>query len=133
MFFLFRMLIKIYPELADIAMQKCVTEVSEGMSYEMNYEFLDDAFYHEQNENSHDDDDAGEITNNGNDSFKYSKIQNGAPIKNDDPYHANPATLMRNHPLLLISRNDRAKSLLKNPLCLALVSITYRHIANSNT
>ena len=117
------MLIKVYPELADIAMQKCVTEVTEGMSYEMNYEFLDDAFFHEKDENfKTQDDDGTEITNNGNGSFKYSMTENGAPTKYDQPYHKNPATLMRNHPLILISQNDRAKSLLKNPLCLALVS-----------
>ena len=118
------MLIKVYPELADIAMQKCVTEVTEGMSYEMNYEFIDDAFYHKQNENhKSNDDDEAETIKKGNESFKYSILNDGAPIKKENPYHTNPATLMRNHPLILISRNDRAKSLLKNPLCLALVSI----------
>ena len=123
-----RSLIKYFPDLAGLVFNKCIITKTEGLSYEMDYEFLDDAFNHSMEQDCNEDDMCKK-------SFKYLQDMQ------DKPYHKNPMSceyifcgkrgvwpllpilfsihkntyetfsrlpVMWNHPLMIISKNENA-------------------------
>ena len=72
-----RSLIKYFPDLAGLVFNKCIMTKAEGLSYEMDYEFLDDAFNHSMEQDCNGDDICKK-------SFMYFQDMQ------DKPYHKNP-------------------------------------------
>ena len=116
-----RSLIKKYPDLAELVFQKCITISDNNSScYQLDYEFLEDSFYHNYSgniENKVDDDDnlkcdiVEDIENDVGCSkhfFKYAETdEQGDRVKFTEAYHDNPTTLMWNHPLMIIAKDER--------------------------
>jgi hypothetical protein len=92
-----RMLIRVFPDLAQKVFDKCITRKPEGL--ELDYDFLDDSFSLRKE---------GKVF-----------VKTDAPdVK--APYHPVGAVVKRNHCLMLMVKR-RQKHLLKHPLCLGLL------------
>ena len=116
-----RSLIKKYPDLAELVFQKCITPYQNNNNtscYQLDYEFLEDTFYHNYSGNIENKEEDGlkceepEIEDADVDCskhfFKYAETdEQGDRIKFEQAYHDNPTTLMWNHPLMIIAKDER--------------------------
>lgn len=126
-----RMLIRVYPDLAEMVFNQCITVERpksaenkrpitltkslpwiSGSNVKFDYEFIDDAFYLFEVPCS----DESERT-----IFKYSSVDDKNKVKKlESPYASNGKVWMDNHPLMIMAQ-QRRRDLLRHPLCLALV------------
>ncbi|TRY67514.1 hypothetical protein TCAL_06427 [Tigriopus californicus] len=126
-----RMLIRVYPDLAEMVFNQCITverpkslENSRsttlvkslpwisGSNVKFDYEFIDDAFYLSEVPA---DEESGRTI------FKYSFVDDKNKVKRlEEPYASNGKVWMDNHPLMIMAQ-QRRRDLLRHPLCLALV------------
>ncbi len=112
-----RLLIRTYPDLAELVFNKCIVrkplkdngpDASPKSVLEMNFEFIDDAFYLQAPKEE-------------GDFFKYCNVDNNDECaKFDKAYNGNAKVIMDNHPLMIMAKEEQ-RNLLRHPLCLALV------------
>ena len=96
-----RMLIRVFPDLAEVVFDKC-TSRKKGM-LDLDCKFLDDSHCWRQ-----------EVGENGREQYVR------CPPDVREPYHPEGEVVKKNHCLMLMAKN-RQKRLLKHPLCLGLL------------
>ena len=119
-----RRLIKRFPDLAELVLDKSYKEVKRDseVCIEMNFEFVEDTFNYQKKEEK-------KIPINLNPfkqqdfTFQHFTFSDQKDERNEgyeEPYTNDYEMIMRNHPMVIMADNSRTE-LLRHPLCLALV------------
>ncbi|XP_023331663.1 transient receptor potential cation channel subfamily A member 1 homolog isoform X2 [Eurytemora carolleeae] len=112
-----RLLIRKYPDLAEVALDRCYQVKQEDEVLQMNFEFIEDTYNYRDRTNS------GPIwhTKKRPTYEHFSKVNNNnADDGFDKPYSTDHSAVMWNHPLMVMSRENK-RDLLRHPLCLSLI------------
>ena len=119
-----RMLIKKFPELAAKVMDNCIAKIeekdSQDLQFNFEFAFIEDTFNYKRETNVLPKDKGPEALSGSillkkqrNSTFEYRP-------DNSNPYDSNSLVVQNNHPLMIMTK-QKNKSLLKHPLCLALL------------
>ena len=110
-----RMLIKKFPDLAELVLDKCYREVKRDseVCIEMNFEFVEDTFnYQKKGEASHPR--AFNPLRKKDYSFQHFTFSDKKDERNEgyeEPYTKDFEMIMRNHPMVIMAENSRAELL----------------------
>ena len=126
-----RMMIKTYPDLAELVFHKCVTKVkkpstelepdptssSTKADLVMDYELIDDAFLIQ-----------APPKDSSSNFYTYSQRVDEAKecVMFKKTYSRNAKVVMDNHPLMIMAKEEQ-RNLLRHPLCLALILRKWQH------
>ena len=126
-----RQLIKKFPDLAELVLDKSYKEVKRDseVCIEMNFEFVEDTFNYKKQKTG--DKREGDSMNPMNFipfkqqdfTFQHFASSDQRDERNEgyeEPYTNDYEMIMRNHPMMIMAENSRTE-LLRHPLCLALV------------
>ncbi len=92
-----RHLIKTYPDLAEVVFDKCIHKSKSSDTLEMDFEFIDDAYFHAKTEEDQ--------------AYKYCDInlqdEGETCAKFKRPYDRNAKIIMDNHPLMIMAKEEQ--------------------------